>query len=195
MYLDVEGLVTTGVGDLIDSVPAAVELTWTVRATGQQATLEQIETEWHHVKGLQGMKGAGGKAFRGMTSLDLTSESLAKLIEDKLVEAETCLRQSFPDYDSWPADAQLGVLSMAWALGPEFARWGWPHFRSAALAQDWTEAADQCRMKEEGNPGVRPRNDADQILFRNAAWVASHGLPASGLYWPQALDTPSAQGA
>ena len=72
---------------------------------------------------------------------------------------------------------------MAWALGAGFAA-QWPNFSAAVRARDWASASAHCRMDETGNPGVKPRNDADQQLFRNAAAVEARGLDRSVLHYP-----------
>ena len=60
----------------------------------------------------------------------------------------------FQKFDEWPADAQLALHSMAWAMGSAFAARGkWPHFRAACAKMDFDLAADNCKMSEAGNPG------------------------------------------
>lgn len=53
MYLD--ALVTTGVGNLIDSVAAAQALPWQV-GDGPVATADQVRTEWEMVKSRQDLR-------------------------------------------------------------------------------------------------------------------------------------------
>jgi hypothetical protein len=81
----------------------------------------------------------------------------------------------------------MALLSMAWGMGAGFAVGGkWPKFRAAVAAGDFDKAADNCRINETGNPGVRPRNDADQKLFHNAAVVRRNpdNYDPSILYYP-----------
>jgi hypothetical protein len=63
----------------------------------------------------------------------------------------------------------------------------WPRFTKACQARDWLGAAADCRMNEKGNPGLVPRNDANQLLFRNAHQVEAQKLEPSRLFYPEAL--------
>jgi GH24 family phage-related lysozyme (muramidase) len=55
MYLDVKGLVTIGVGNLIDPMSLAVALPFRLKAkpgaVGRLATRAEIEAEWKLIKG------------------------------------------------------------------------------------------------------------------------------------------------
>src|SRR6185503_10062976 len=90
----------------------------------------------------------------------------------------------FPAWEEWPADAQLGVLSLAWAVGAGFAP-KWPKFTAACLASDWAGARENCTLREEKNPGVIPRNQANRRLFANAFEITKQGLEPSRLYYPE----------
>jgi hypothetical protein len=52
--------------------------------------------------------------------LELSDDAIDSLIIDRLTKNESFLKRQpwFQDFDTWPADAQLGLLSMAWAMGP-----------------------------------------------------------------------------
>jgi hypothetical protein len=177
MYLDVLGLVTTGLGNLIDPITLALRLPWVTR-TGAPATQDQITAEWAMVKGLQGMKFRGGGAFSSVTSLRLTDGGVRALVTYRLFQNEVVLKRRFVAWEQWPADAQLGTLSIAWAAGPA---WVAPHFDMLARAGDWQPIAGPpgdanadvtCRgeawLRDVGNPGLRPRNLANKVLFQNA---------------------------
>jgi hypothetical protein len=75
-------------------------------------------------------------------------------------------RTEFAEFDDWPADAQLGLLSMAWALGPAFR---FLNFQAACQARDFRTAAVESHMNDTNNPGLRPRNKANFQLFESAA--------------------------
>jgi hypothetical protein len=95
----------------------------------------------------------------------------------------------FKNFAQWPADAQLALLSMAWAMGPG----GPPQFKNMAAAcekLDFDTAAAQCRMDETGNPGVVPRNKADKLLFENAAAVVAAAMDYSVVYYPGIVMKP-----
>lgn len=177
MYLDVIGLVTTGNGNLIDPVAMAVGLPWR-KPDGSLASREEIISEWHAVKQRKDLMLRGGMVFRNVTKLRLDKQAMHDLLFRKLDQNEAILRKRFPEWDSWPADAQLGVHSMAWAMGPRF---GFPKFSAACLRGDFAAAADECRIST--IPDRNGRNQANRQLFLNAAFVRDTGAdPAVLIY-------------
>ena len=201
MYLDIKGLVTVGVGNLIDPVTAATGLPFRfknkpgIATPGRFATRDEIIAEWNNLKGDQSLAKKGHRACAPITNLELDDDAINDLIGARLSQNETYLKRqkAFLNFDSWPADAQLGLLSMAWAMGPG----GPPKFRNFSAAceqQDFDTAAEQCKMSEAGNPGVVPRNRANRSLFQNAAAViageSDFGFQRSMLYYPQILLKP-----
>ena len=142
----------------------------------------------------------GGGTFASVTTLKLAQIDVDALDFARVDSDERTLkaRSPFASFDLWCADAQLGLLSMAWAMGPEFL---FPHFRSAAASQDWMVAAGkpgnatddfltpnpyrgQAWMRDVSNPGLRKRNLANKVLFQNAARVLEENLDLNTLYYP-----------
>ena len=192
MYCDILGLVTIGVGNLIDPEEAAVGLPFVHKADQSPATTDEIRSEWRLLKGRSADLGKKGhRACESITALRLTESAIDDLVRSKVHTNETFLKKTFPDFDEWPADAQLGMLSMAWAMGPAFTA-KWPGFTKACIAHDWTAAAANCRMNETGNPGIVPRNNADVLLFSNAAVVAASGGDVTTLWWPESAPASAA---
>lgn len=197
LYLDVKGLVSTGVGNLLDTTRAplsapsdaerasshalAEQLDW-LYPDDSSATAEDVDSAWDTVKARLDLAPHGGGAFRGLTSLHLSDAEIDRVVFAKLDSMESSLRARTPfaDFDAWPADAQLGLLSMAWAMGPAF---NFPRFQGFAAAGDWASAADECRFNPEVGTIVQ-RNDRDQQLFRNAAQVADGGFDPDVLVFP-----------
>jgi len=188
MYVDVRQLVTTGIGNLIDPISLALPLPWVHKDIGEPAAEAAIRTDWDRVKGDLSLAKKGHRACEAITELRLTEEGIASLVRTKLTANEAQLTRVFSDWELWPADAQLGVLSMAWALGAGFPA-SWPNFTQAARARDWTAAAANCHINEAGNPGVVPRNAANVRLFENAATVEAKGLDVTVLHWPAEVAT------
>lgn len=198
MYLDVKGLVTVGVGNLIDPVELASALAFTfknkpgIATPGAPASQDQIAAEWQKIKGNTSLAQRGHLACAPITDLELGDDPLNALILKRLTQNENFLKrqQPFAQFDTWPADAQLALLSMAWAMGPA-APLNFHHFCAACASLDFTTAAAQCEMNTAENPGVIPRNNANQKLFQNAAAVLAggpdSGLQSAILYYPQAL--------
>jgi len=201
MYLDIKGLVTVGVGNLIDPVSAALSLPFRyknkpgVKNAGQLATKADIEAEWKLLKGKPELAQKGHRACEPLTNLELDDMAINTLIDKRLTQNESFLKRqkAFKDFDKWPADAQLGLLSMAWAMGPGFSS-SWPKFSAACEKMDFDAAAENCKMSESGNPGVIPRNKANKRLFQNAAAVlageADGFYKRETLYYPQVLLKP-----
>jgi GH24 family phage-related lysozyme (muramidase) len=198
MYLDVKGLVTVGVGNLIDPLELALELAFQwkdklgVANPGQAATEQEITDEWTRLKNNTALAQKGHRACEPLTDLEINNDVLDGLIARRLAGNESFLKRQKPylNFDNWPADAQLGLLSMAWAMGPG----GPPNFRRFSAAcekMDFIGAAAECKMSEVGNPGLAPRNRANKMLFENAAVVlageSAGTFQRAILYYPQAL--------
>src|SRR5262245_24352577 len=83
MYLDVKGLVTTGVGDLIDPVGRALALPWIHADDGAAATASEISDEWQLVKSRTDLAQSVFTAFEPLTRLRLTDASIDSLVLSK----------------------------------------------------------------------------------------------------------------
>jgi GH24 family phage-related lysozyme (muramidase) len=185
MYQDVKGLVTVAIGNLIDPMQYAMPLPFVDRVTGTPADRDTIMREWMRVKSDASLARLGHRAAERVTNLRLTPEGIDMLVGRKLEQNDSHLRGRFPDFESWPACAQLATHSMAWACGPGF------RFDRLVLAlrmQDFAAAALECHMNEAGNPGLAPRNRANKILYRNAERVRAFKLDPDTLEWEQELD-------
>lgn len=193
-YIDNVGYVTTGVGNLIDS-PAAMKAAgpWAHGINGPLATPEEIEYAWNVVdatrtqpKGVKqegsiAMKGGNSSAFQALTDLRLNDDDIDALFYRTMLSFEATLKNRFPGYETWPADAQLGLLSMAWALGPHF---NYPKFQAYVNqpTPDFLGAAAESGWGNE-NQG---RKIATTALFTNAAAVLASGANPDVLYYPSA---------
>lgn len=191
MYLDIKGLVTIGVGNLFDveetgdtkGLKTVLEELVTLpfvykerhRDASKPASKADIEAEWKKVKGRQEWKNLRDRLtkFAELTDLRLKKEAVNAIALKKVdaMEKELKPHPAFLDFDKWPADAQLGLLSMAWALGAPKIRNGWPNFKAACKKQDFGAAVEHCEINTVGNPGLIPRNVANKHLFKNAAAV------------------------
>jgi hypothetical protein len=203
MYLDIKGLVTVGIGNLVDPVEAAQALPFQfknqpgIAAPGSAATADQIAAEWATLKSNPNLAPRGFTACEPITQLELSDDSINTLVLTRLSQNESFLKRQrwFSNFDTWPADAQMGLLSMAWAMGPA-GPGAFPNFRAACQNLEFSVAAAQCQMNETGNPGLIPRNRANFALFSNAAVVlasgVSGGLQSASLYFPRQLMAPAA---
>ena len=184
MFPDVKGLVSTGFGLLLDPIELALALPWR-RLDGSRATPDEIRTDFTRVKTYPDAPRLGHLSVRDVAQLRLALEDLDRAVEAKLRWNESLLRAAFAEYDDWSADAQLGVHSMAWAVGPAFQR-AWPKFTAALRAKDFETASVECFMPEEKTiGGLRPRNKANRILFRNASYALANRLDPDELFYPR----------
>jgi GH24 family phage-related lysozyme (muramidase) len=165
MYLDIRGLVTIGAGVLVDPVELALRLP--LQLDGRQASPSEIADEWRALKARPSLAQQGAGAAGRVARLRLTGADLDALTWARLDSTVRALVRRWPGLPGWPWQAQLAVCSWAWAVGA--AAQGWPRFEAALHAQDWTTAAEQCRIRDEDNPGVTPRNAENRRLFLEAA--------------------------
>jgi hypothetical protein len=191
LYCDVKGLVTTAIGNLADPIELALDLPLRHK-DGTRATQDEIVAEWNRVKERQDWRLRGGAIYKAVATLHLDADGIEHVVYRELAEMDQALARHFAGYEAWCADAQLGLLSMAWALGPHFAQ-GWPRFAMSMRSRDFFLAAEECTISTVGNPGVRPRNERNRVLFRNAAVVARDRMDPDQLYWPRdlLLDVPT----
>lgn len=194
MFPDVEGKVSTGFGLLLEPVAMALALPWR-RPDGSLASRKEIIADWSNVKNHPNAARLGHKSVEHIARLRLDREGLYQAFQGKLGHHDEYLRHRFQDFAEWPADAQLGAHSMAWACGP--AAWdasnqvGFPKMAAALAVQDFSRACAECHMNEWDNgvfnAGLVPRNAANKVLFRNAATVVAGGMDPDLLRWPVEL--------
>ena len=161
LYQDTKGLVTVGVGNLVDPVLRAVPLPFQ-RPDGTLAGEEEIAAEWARVKALP--PGLVARRYATPDALRLSPEAIDALVRSQLEANVERLKRSFPDLDSYPDPAVLAIFGMAWAMGAGFAA-AWPKFSAAVRARRWRDAADQCRIRDANVD----RNEAHRALFLEAA--------------------------
>jgi NTP pyrophosphatase (non-canonical NTP hydrolase)/GH24 family phage-related lysozyme (muramidase) len=184
MYLDVKGLLTTGVGNLIDTPAEALRLPWLRNSDNVYATKDEILAEWNRIKAMQDKAHVGGGNFKKWTTLHLTMGAVQDLVYFKLRANHAFMKRDLPDLDYWPADGQLGLHSMAWGLGAGFLRNGkWPNFTKAAKAGDFLGMRDECEIRGKGT--TQTRNARNKLCFENADHVFIKRGDAERLYWPQ----------
>ncbi len=165
MYLDTDGLVTCGMGRMLATADEACAIVWQ-NADGAPASSCDVAAAWQTVKAAQGFRKLGARAFEGMTSVVLPDEGLADALA-KLDKNAVELTRWFPDFEAWPADAQLGALSLAWACGPDFAP-RWPALTAALRHEDYATAATQCFFEHPIGTQVA-RQEMQRRAFLNAA--------------------------
>lgn len=179
MYFDTHQppLCTTGVGHMIDSGTGLTKwgmgLGWKTKS-GRKATDGEINEEYKRLKALK-LKGSGF-AYEAYARLYLDKGVVQWMTDTKRDEFFSILGRYFPKIDTWPADAQLAIMNMAWWMGPAFAA-KWPNLTKALQAGNFLDAADHCQSKD------KTKRDADdRRLFVNAAKVWASGSTPNVLW-------------
>lgn len=190
-YLDINGDVTVAIGCLCDPLHRALTLPWKIE--GRPATQEEIARDWQALKSRPNLAEWRADKQAVLTSIRLDDDDVTALVRRRLQANYDYLRTHLmPRIDSFPADAQLGILSVAWGIGAAFdrARPPRPQLVLACNAEDWVAAKVHARLRESRNPGVVLRNRRQELCFDNAATIREHGLNPQWLWYPnRARDT------
>jgi hypothetical protein len=194
MYLDTKGLVTIGIGNLIDPISLALTLPFQFKAVnrigasaGRAATRKEIETEWLSLKNHSNklaLTRSGAAGCARLTDLELSVASRQRLFDRVTNTHESQLTTYFPDFGAWPGDAQLGLMAMAWGLGMYFPP-KFPKFSAACRNRDFDAAAQECTI----STWRLERNQASVRFFTNAARVLSNpgSYDLTQTYYPEIL--------
>lgn len=157
MYLDVKGYVTCGIGNLLSTEGAAVDLPW--RRGGRDATFSELRSDYGRVKSSEA--GHSTHYYERLTTCRLTTAAIEELAYDRLtIEFLPDLRRLFPGFDELPGTCKEALIDMAWNLGTgKLAQF--THLREAVTGRNWDKAAGACHRL-----GVREsRNDWCAEMF------------------------------
>jgi hypothetical protein len=191
MYLDKKGLVTVGVGHLIDPVNKALELEFG-HDGGGAASAGEITAEWQTVKSRKDLIDTGSKAFKAITKLMLTDKGIEEMVKasaeaiENYIKTNASAQKFYANFDRWPADAQLGFMGVAWG-GIPLPQFKWYKFPEACRLEDWDTAAKECKIS---SPIAAGRNEAHELMFLNAANARHNGDDITQLFWPNRRGTP-----
>jgi GH24 family phage-related lysozyme (muramidase) len=167
LYLDNNGLVTVGVGNLVQSAADAIRLPFVDKTTGAPATPAQISHAFEAIK--HQPVGFAARAYAASTNIRLSDDSVRTLAQHRLEhEFLPGLRRLFPNFDSFPAPAQRAFVDMAYNLGIE-GLGRFHQLRTAVEAGDWRAAAGECHRRT----CRAERNDWVRQLFLDAAALTS----------------------
>lgn len=192
LHLDLRGFLSVGVGNLVDATAEgltdptdderqtthdrATQLPW-LRSDGSPANPHEVAEECDRVKARTDLAFRGAGAFRPpVTRLHLENAEIDRLAASELERLPLLLvaRPEFANVASWPADAQLALLSIAFKWGADFRA---PELEDCLATGDFAAAATVSTL----NPDIGPyflRNQRSRRLFTDAAAEPS-GPPAS----------------
>ena len=179
LYADIKGLVTTGIGNLADPIGLALAMPWKI--DGRTASQAEIATAWNAVKSTFNAASTPPKAdwYAHLTNIRLDDGYIRTLVTQTLKANDAMLAKAYSGYPNWPADAQLAIHSMAYAMGVGRVLPGglFKNFIAAMNRNppDFRAAAAASHIDERGNPGVATRNLANKLLLENAGRVAETG--------------------
>ena len=162
MYLDTEGNVTIGVGQLVPSAQSARNLTLFVRATGERATPQQIDAEYAQVSAQK--VGMVASKYKPFTTLEMHSDGIDELLDHRIDEFAQGLSRSLGQFNDFPDAAQEALLDMAFNLGVSGLTRKFPKLVRAAEQHDWDTCAAECTRKGIGDQ----RNEFTKSLFMSA---------------------------
>lgn len=193
LYADVRRLVSTGIGFLVDPIDRCLGLEWWIG--DRRATDREVIDDWHAIKD-RALKMSDAEIHHWtaqmqapLTSVRLKSDYIDQLLIKKLHSNYDYVRAHLiHGLDNMPADAVLGLMSLAWAIGAGFDKTNPPRLElvAAANAGDWRVVKAHARLREAGNAGVVERNCRQDLCFENAATVVARGLDTAALWWPNA---------
>lgn len=181
-YTDAIGLLTVGMGNMIDASRGVdgAGLPWTIGGApagraAAQAQLDAVKAAWPGVQSL---------ACSGLSSIRLTDADVLSLIDRQIAANEIELRKSFPGWDTFPADGQAALMSKAWAMGPGFVpAYGFHRFAALVNAGQWKAAIPEGHYRGAGTAGRQKQED---VAMLNADAVVNGGGSPDTLYWPGA---------
>jgi hypothetical protein len=139
--------VTIGVGCLVRSPVAAVELPFVAAPTGRPATDAEKSAEFARVSAMPGGRHAHYYQARPPSLVlyledgEVTALAVSRLREVFLPG----LRDTFQRFDAFPEPAQAALIDMAWNLGIA-GLCKFQLFLGACNALDWPSAAQQCHV-------------------------------------------------
>src|SRR4030095_11530526 len=119
MYLDVKGLVTVGIGHLIDPVNMAHKYEFRTKGGGGPVSIGEITTEWQTVKSRTDLIPKGAGAFGPITRLELSDNGIKTMVTSSANAIETYIKTNgsaqkfYSNFAKWPADAQLAFMGVA----------------------------------------------------------------------------------
>jgi hypothetical protein len=142
----------------------------------------EVRAAWQTVKDFPNPRKVygGDNDFKNLTDLRLDEADVDDLCGKKVQQFWATLQKDFPKAGTWPADAQLALMFMAWGLGPAFGR-GYPSFSKFVNAEppDFKGSIEQATWKNI-NPD-RKKNIA--TLLQNAQGVLDSGGDPDALVW------------
>lgn len=195
-YTDAEGLVTVGLGNMIDAmVPGQIkhkncgygtrtpcgQATPTSKALSLPWQGGSIALDWQKLKAQ--WPGVQSNACERITSARLPKSAIDQIIHDQLVYNEKDILHLLPNFGAAPSDAQMAVHSMAWAMGTGNLA-TFKSFLDSLRAENYADAAAQSHMQ---GVGIDIRNLANRMMLLVAEAVKTLGGDPDDFHYTDGL--------
>ena len=166
MYLDSESNVTVGIGHLLSNAAKAQILPFMERGTGKPANKQHIANAFNKVKRSNLAPGAW-LAFKNLTHIEMSEADATTLAMDNMDDFINILKTGsyFPEFDSYPVTAKMGLLDMTYTLGANKLKNVFKKFTAAVRRRNWKLAARESHRKQ---PSAQ-RNQIVWDWFQQAA--------------------------
>lgn len=158
MYLDRRGFVTVGLGHLIRKVGDMKNIKFLHRGKTTEADDADKMKNYNLVLN-SGRRGQEASKFKNLTDIDLDLTANEALFDSDVAAFIRLLRHDhyFPDFETYPAGVQLGMLDIAYTMGVKgfFDQYG--KMKEALKFRNWLRVADESgrevKLDKNGNPG------------------------------------------
>lgn len=169
MYLDSFGKITVGVGTMLASVAEAQELGFVVRATGVDATEEQIAADYAKVGGQ--VKNRIASSYK--SDLDLPQEQIDRVLKIRAERSAQQLAARYRGWDKYPVEVKRALIDMRYNMNNNMDKF--VNFQAAIekaaqtnVGQDWKDAADESERRA---PVSDVRNDWTSAMILRGGGV------------------------
>lgn len=167
-YLDPEGNVTVGVGQLVPRVEVAWMMPFQVTVDGvtRAATQQEISADFKRVQSSHPGFSAG--YYYWPLSVFLTNDDIDKMLRKVVVGIDVVMPSVYSGYRLWPDSAKVAVLDMAYNLGVDKLGMEYVDMNQYLRNGNFIGAATQC-IRNRTNKAFIARNEWTINQFLNAA--------------------------
>lgn len=159
--------VTAGIGHLFATEESATLVRWErLDGSPRPVTRSEIIEAYRKVAAMP--HGRLASFYAPATTIRLSQATIEALFERDIRNGIEFLMRQFPEWDTWPDPAQLGMLDMVYSVGTRMfgnvRPYAYPKLIAAARRQDWATCAQEC-----GRINQPPRREkATRALFEAA---------------------------
>jgi GH24 family phage-related lysozyme (muramidase) len=157
LYRDTRGNVTVGVGKMIPSQAALLDLDlvhpfqcaappYAESPDGPgRATMPQMVADWNRLQALPYGQEYKAGSYKALSSVYLLDADSSALLMEVVTANDAELAPKLPCYAGLPDCVKVALLDMAYNLGCAGLLDGYPKMLAAAAIGDWITMAAQCR--------------------------------------------------